>query len=268
MHHQLHYVYARRFLEAAGVSGANARYLTERMILEEACYLNTFDSAVVLSEVDQQALMEFCPGLDVTASPCPSPEEPLSAAPPFEKVTKRFVFVGTQSHYPNVDGLCWFMKDVWPTIKSRLPGASIEVTGKWSQSGQTSVPNYEDIRFAGFVAELAKSLQDKVMIVPVRIGSGIRTKILLAWGACCPAVTTSVGVEGLPGKAGEHFVIADDALAFSDACIKLSQDVNRLNRIAANALELVQKHYSLAAVRKTRLGVYEKLLATRGLSGS
>ena len=98
------------------------------------------------------------------------------------------------------------------------------------------------------------------MVVPVWVGSGIRTKILAAWW-CRPVVTTSVGVEGLPGTSGEHFVVADEASGFSDACVELSGDVVKLNRIAANGLHLVQEHYSLAAVRKTRLSVYEELLA-------
>jgi glycosyltransferase involved in cell wall biosynthesis len=261
VHHQLHFVYARRFLEANKASDANARYLTERMIREESAYLNTFDSVIVFSDVDQGALKCFCPSLEINASPFPSPEEPLPVAVPFDRATKHFVFVASESHRPNTDGLSWFMKNVWPTIKERLPDAVIEVIGKWSQSARSSLPNHEDIWFAGFVPELGKALQNKIMIVPVWVGSGIRTKILAAWSSSCPVVTTTVGMEGLHGQSGEHFIVADDAPAFAAACIGLSEDVDKMNRIAANGLELVQRHYSLAAVRKARLGIYHMLLA-------
>jgi glycosyltransferase involved in cell wall biosynthesis len=160
------------------------------------------------------------------------------------------------------------MKNVWLTIKSRLPNAIIEVIGKWSLSAQTSLPNYPEIRFAGFIPELGKALQNKIMIVPVWVGSGIRTKILAAWSASCPVITTTVGAEGLPGRSGEHFIIADDAAVFANACIELSQNMDSKNRIAANGLELVQKHYSLNAVHKTRLDIYEKLLAAHRLPKS
>jgi glycosyltransferase involved in cell wall biosynthesis len=142
-----------------------------------------------------------------------------------------------------------------------MPDAIIEVIGKWSHPAQTSLPNHGDIRFAGFVPRLLESLQNKIMIVPVWVGSGIRTKILAAWSASCPLVTTTVGVEGLPGRSGEHFIVADDAPAFANACVELSSDMGKLNRMVANGLDLVQKHYSLEAVRKTRLEVYDKLLA-------
>ncbi|HUD47516.1 MAG TPA: glycosyltransferase [Candidatus Baltobacteraceae bacterium] len=261
VHHQLHFVYARRFIEANGASDANVRYITERMIREEAAYLPTFDSAVVFSEVDRDALQNFCPALQVSVSPFPSPEDPIAIARPFAQSVKHFVFVASEGHRPNVEGLRWFMKDVWPAIKGRMPDAIIEVIGKWSHPAQTSLPNHGDIRFAGFVPRLLESLQNKIMIVPVWVGSGIRTKILAAWSASCPLVTTTVGVEGLPGRSGEHFIVADDAPAFANACVELSSDMGKLNRMVANGLDLVQKHYSLEAVRKTRLEVYDKLLA-------
>jgi glycosyltransferase involved in cell wall biosynthesis len=261
VHHQLHFVYARRFLEANKADSPNARYLTARMLREEAAYLKTFDAAIVFSEVDQQSLKKFCPQLAVNVSPFPSPEEPLPVALTFDQTVKQFVFVASESHCPNVEGLRWFMQDVWPTIKNRMPGTIIEVVGQWSPAAQTSLPNHEDIRFAGFVAELNRALHHKIMIVPVWIGSGIRTKILVAWSASCPVVTTTIGAEGLPGCVGEHFVVADDAPSFASACIELSQNVEKLNRMAANGLDLVRKDYSLAAVRKTRLEIYDKLLA-------
>jgi len=263
VHHQLHYVYARRFLEANQLTNANARYLTERIATEESALLKTFNAAIVFSEVDRQALASFCPQLAVEVSPFPSPENPVQVASRFDQACKQFVFVASESHRPNVDGFSWFMREVWPTIKRRLPDASIEVIGQWSPVAQAGLPNYTDIRFAGFVPELGKALQNRIMIVPVWVGSGIRTKILAAWSAGCPVVTTGVGAEGLPGKPGEHFIVADEASSFANGCIEFSQNVDQLNRIAIKGLDLVQKNFALTAVRKTRLEIYEKLLATR-----
>jgi glycosyltransferase involved in cell wall biosynthesis len=205
-------------------------------------------------------LNSFCPQLEIYVSPFPSPEEPMPVALRFDKPVQNFIFVSSQ-HHPNVDGLRWFMKEVWPEIKKCTPDAVIEIIGKWPQSAQTSLPHYDDIQFTGFVPQLSQALQNKIMIVPVWVGSGIRTKILAAWSSSCPVITTTVGVEGLPGQNGEHFMVADNASAFASACIDLAQNVNQLNRVAANALDLVKKHYSLAAVRKTRLNVYETMLA-------
>ncbi len=254
------------FCKPTRQAAPGTRCLTERMIREESAYLNTFDSAIVFSEVDRRALQEFSPALEVAVSPFPSPEEPASALLPFSEATGHFVLVASESHRPNVDGFCWFMKNVWPAIKRRLQGTTIEVIGKWSQSARETCRITKTFALLVLFPEPGKALQRKIMVVPVWVGSGIRTKILAAWGECS-VVTTSVGVEGLPGTSGEHFVVADEASGFSDACVELSGDVVKLNRIAANGLHLVQEHYSLAAVRKTRLSVYEELLAA-GLRSS
>jgi len=107
----------------------------------------------------------------------------------------------------------------------------------------------------------AAAILNQVEIVPLWVGSGIRTKILAAWGASCPVISTSIGAEGLPGVPGRHFVLADHAQTFARACIDLSRDTAQLGRIAANGLELVKEHYSLKAAGRRRLEVYEKLLA-------
>jgi hypothetical protein len=148
--------------------------------------LNTFDSAIVFSQADRQALAAFSPHLDIHVSPFPSPEEPLPSPVRFVLACKRFVFVASELLRPNADALSWFMKEVWPAVKNDLPDASIEVIGKWSLEAQSRVPNHEEIRFVGFVPELGKALQNKIMIVPVWIASSIRTKILAAWGASMP----------------------------------------------------------------------------------
>jgi polysaccharide biosynthesis protein PslH len=261
VHHQLHHVYARRHLEVSKSPSVMARYLAERMVREERAYLNTFDAAIVFSETDRDALNRFCPQLPVSVSPFPAPEDLPATIVPFSKAVNHFVFVASESHRPNVEGLQWFLREAWPIIRQRMPGAVFEVVGEWSVSGQTALPNHEDIRFLGFVPELGKALQGKIMVVPVRVGSGIRTKILAAWGASCAVVTTTIGAEGLPGSSGEHFAVADSAIDFANSCMALAQDIGALNRMSANGLELARRLYSQEAVRNVRMGCYEKLLA-------
>jgi glycosyltransferase involved in cell wall biosynthesis len=261
VHHQLHFVYARRFLEGRTSVSIMARYLTERMNREERTYLDTFDAAIVFSEVDRSALADFSPQLPVYVSPFPAPEDLPATAALCSKTINSFVFVASESHRPNVEGLEWFLRDVWPIIKRNLPDVAFEVVGEWSVAAQARLPNYQDVRFLGFAPDLGKVLQGRIMVVPVRVGSGIRTKILAAWGASCPVVATTIGAEGLPGTAGEHYAIADGAMEFASACIELAQDVGALNRMIANGLEMARKFYSPEAVRNARMNCYEKLLA-------
>jgi glycosyltransferase involved in cell wall biosynthesis len=268
VHHQLHFIYAQRYLLANNIDSSYARFQTARMIEEESCYLKSFNAAIVFSEVDQHLLKEFSPKLDVYVSPFATPSTPLEIIRPPESKILRFVFVASEEHEPNVEGLKWFMQEAWPILKKNVFDAKIEVIGKWSERSITSIPHYHDINFKGFVEKLGQSLQNSIMIVPVWVGSGIRTKILAAWSAGAPVVTTSIGAEGLPGRAGHHFLIADDPGDFARRCTEISQDKNLYYHVAINGLNLVKDKYSQEAVRKNRMEIYHHILKNNKSVGS
>ena len=93
------------------------------------------------------------------------------------------------------------------------------------------------------------------MIVPITIGSGIRMKILEAASRGVPFVTTTVGVEGIPVENGVHCFVADTPGDFFEAVVKL-QDTELRRRFAVNANQLVKKCFSVEALRKNRLDIY------------
>mgnify|MGYP006283555253 CR=1 FL=1 len=142
-----------------------------------------------------------------------------------------------------------------------MPMASLRVVGKWSEEARKQIPLHDQIHFFGYVEDLTAALKGKVMIVPLQVGSGIRTKILAAWAAACPVVTTSVGVEGLPGSSGEHYLAADDIEGFAAACQILATDAAVYRRIATAGHRLVQDQYSLAAVKNRRVEIYEEQIS-------
>lgn len=259
IHHQLHFIYAERFLKSLKQSSAQARYLANRMRREEKTFLETFDSAVVFSEVDAKLLKDFCPKVQVEVSPFPSPENPTSHSTITDGEVNKFVFVASESHRPNAMGFAWFMEEVWPKLKCKLPNAKPIVVGKWSQSAQAGISNFRDICFEGFVPDLNLALRNRIMIVPLWVGSGIRTKILAAWSAGTPIVTTTIGAEGLPGQHGKHYYVADNTDEFADACLNLANNVGLRNGLVKNGLDLVERHFSLEAVKNRRLEIYKNL---------
>jgi glycosyltransferase involved in cell wall biosynthesis len=259
IHHQLHFIYSERFLNSLKQPSAQARYLASRMRCEERAFLETFDCAVVFSEVDAKLLKDFCPKVQVEVSPFPSPENPTSYLTITAGEVYEFVFVASESHRPNAMGFAWFMEEVWPIIKKKLPNASITVVGIWSPHAQASLPNNADIQFSGFVPELSSVLAGKIMVVPLWVGSGVRTKILAAWSCGVPVVSTGIGAEGLPLVDGEHILLADDAPSFAKACLGLAADSNQSQKLVRNALELMSGEFSLDAVKKRRLEIYGEL---------
>jgi glycosyltransferase involved in cell wall biosynthesis len=258
--HQIHAVYANRLVEADEQGNPEARYLADRMSVEEAAFLSSYDAVVAFSDTDRDKMLTMCPGSRIDVSPFPAPADPVHANPTHGGAAFNYAFVASENHQPNVDGLIWFIREVWPRIRNAQRDASLEVIGNWTETAKSQVPGANDIKFTGFVENLSDALQGRIMVVPLWVGSGIRTKILAAWSIGCPVVTTTIGAEGLNGVDGEHFLVGDSPAEFATACMALGADSELRTRLAAGGLDLVRSSYSLDAVRKTRLSVYEALL--------
>jgi polysaccharide biosynthesis protein PslH len=183
---------------------------------EERRTWRSMDLCLAVSELDAQQMrdggarrVEVCPnGTDpVTPLPLPrrEPAEPL-----------RLVFVGMGRYEPNARGIEWFVSQVLPRIRSAIP-VSLEVVGQ-PPPRPVQAPG---VRYVGAVESLEPSYERAhVAIVPVFEGSGTRLKIpeALAYGR--PIVSTSLGAEGLPVRAGTHFWQADDAPGFASAVLE------------------------------------------------
>ncbi len=110
---------------------------------------------------------------------------------------------------PNAEGLEWLRNEVWPLVHQRFPTLELRLIGK-------GIRPVDDA-----VAELARA---RLAVVPIRSGSGTRLKILEAWQAGIPVVSTSLGAEGLGARHEQHLLIADDSRAFQDAVARVLED--------------------------------------------
>src|SRR5207249_3666930 len=110
----------------------------------------------------------------------------------------RFLVVASEEHGPNRDALEWLRATIWPGIYRQMPAAQLVVVGKWSESAKSklAVPG---MSFSGYVRDPPAMLRGGIMLVPLRIGSGVRVKIIVAMAQGVPVVSTSVGCDAMPG---------------------------------------------------------------------
>lgn len=160
----------------------------------------------------------------------------------FEATELAFTFVGTLTWEPNIDGICWFLKEVWPKIMQKHAKAKLYIIGKSpDQRIQSAAMQDQSVVFTGFVKDLEQFFQKtRIYIVPLRFGSGMKVKVLEGLYRGIPMVTTPVGAEGLKLKHREETMIADDAVAFSAACLELVENrilwetLSRKSRVIAS----------------------------------
>jgi glycosyltransferase involved in cell wall biosynthesis len=107
------------------------------------------------------------------------------------------IFIGGQDHFPNEEGLTWFLKNVYPLILGKCPSVSLLVTSTWRDDYKKLYGSL-NVKFIGFVENLDEHLKNSVLITPIRIGSGIRVKVFTSMAKGLPVVSTVLGASGIP----------------------------------------------------------------------
>jgi glycosyltransferase involved in cell wall biosynthesis len=257
VHHQLQCVYMER---RAAVSGYQhyGKYLQQMMLLQEQAYLQKFDAIVVFSEQDAGRLRQWVSGEKIFVSPFPVIG--TAAGPDVGIGDFRLLFVGSESHYPNRDGLEWLLTKIWPEVLNQVPDCKLRVIGRWSE-GKIARLAAAGLEFSGFVPDLADSLRGGAMVVPIRVGSGIRVKVLDAMSQGIPVISTSIGCEGIPARDESEILIRDDSAGFADAIVRVVRNRELRERLTRAGRVLVSRIYSPEMVRKEREGIYRSMLA-------
>jgi glycosyltransferase involved in cell wall biosynthesis len=141
---------------------------------------------------------------------------------PSKTKEQAIVFSGNLEYHPNLSAVRFFAHEIWPKLRDRWPDLVWRLVGKAPGAVAKLIVDDPRIQLSGpvedAVAELARA---QVAVVPLLAGSGTRFKILEAWAAALPVVSTSIGAEGLPALDGEHLLLADTAPAFADAVSRL-----------------------------------------------
>jgi glycosyltransferase involved in cell wall biosynthesis len=153
---------------------------------------------------------------------------------------------------PNVDAVEYFLAEVLPLIRNRIPGASFTIAGRSPDARVLeAVQGLTGVSVTGKVDDMRPYLWGaKISIVPIRIGGGTRLKIYECMAAGVPVVSTTVGAEGLRYEDGQDIVLADDPGALAAACVRLLSDEAARHALAHNALERAQKEFSWEAVSR------------------
>ena len=146
------------------------------------------------------------------------------------------VFSGNLEYHPNISAVRYFRNEIWPGLRGRWPDLVWRLVGKNPQAVAKIISGDQRIEVSGSVEHAIPELaRAKVAIVPLLAGSGTRLKIIEAWAAGVPVVSTSLGAEGLSARDGEHLLVADSPRAFQEAVSSLLANPAMRDRIDAAA---------------------------------
>lgn len=218
-----------------------------RMEKWEERFSRRFHGVITVSPDDSKVARE-CYGLTNVLGEVPTgvdPEYFATSSHPSADDPPTVGFLGSMDWMPNIDGVAWFLKEVWPGLKQAVPSVRFLVIGRNPPAALRNLAaNDAAVSFTGTVADVRPHLAKcHVTVVPLLAGGGTRLKILEVMAAGLPVVSTTVGAEGLPLVADRHLLIADTAETFGVQTMALLKDRAMADRLVEAArTEVVESH--------------------------
>ncbi len=137
----------------------------------------------------------------------------------------RVLLPGTLFYGPNVDGARWFVDEAWPAVRAALPEAELVLAGRGPTPEVRALADRPGVAVHADVADMGTELAAaRVVVVPLRYGTGTRLKALEALAGRRALVGTSVGLAGLGIEDGVHARVADDAAGLAEATVTALTD--------------------------------------------
>ncbi len=213
--------------------------------------LRRFDTVVAVSERDAALFRESFGLARAEVIPTGVDVEFFSYAPPGDSGV--IAFTGSMDWLANIDGVDWFLEQVWDRVIREVPGARFRVIGRNPPAFLTGKARTRGLSwdFTGFVDDVRPHVRGcSAYVIPLRVGGGTRLKAFEAMAMGCPVVSTSVGVEGLPLEPDRHYLRADTAPAFAAALVRLLRDAGLREKLAREARRHVEESFSFLRVAR------------------
>ncbi len=233
-----------------------------RLKRQESKYLNAFDAIAAITNEDADIIRHVAPAAKIEVIPAgvdtdyfhPSeaPEDP-----------DQILWIGSLAWDPNFDAIRYFLTSIFPLILKKRSTAKFDIIGTDASRLQRQASTFgANVRLLGRVPDVRDYLaRSAVLVVPLRIGGGMRLKLLDFFAAGKAVVSTSIGVEGNLAKNAQQLLLADDPLAFANATVELLSNAELRAQFGRTARELVMQKYNWKKIGEDFSKLYTSILS-------
>jgi polysaccharide biosynthesis protein PslH len=232
--------------------------MAKRLRQEELKLYQFADGFMHISDTDKQFFEEKFPKSIHTlvgygVNPTPHNE--------IEKIENSVCHIGSMEWQPNVEGLQWFLKEVWPLVLSNEKDAKMYIAGK-AMPEEFTRGSWPNVWVLGEVENASDFMQQhEILVVPLHSASGIRIKTIEAVSLGICVVTTPVGAQGLPLQHGKEIWIENNAQKFADAIVTLLQNKQKAKQIAFQGKIRAEAEFTLHSISAKIQSFYQLLLS-------
>ena len=220
-----------------------------------------FDVVTCTSDIDAAVYSQYCSenrveiipnGVDVAHF---SPETTSQAL-------AHLIYIGSMDWYPNEDAVTFFAEDILPLIQKSVPDVKFTIVGGNPSERVQQLAHEKGIEVTGRVPEIKPYFNEAtIFVVPLRIGSGTRLKILEALAMGKAVVSTTVGAEGLSLQNRDEIIIADEPVAFAEEVVHLLTIPSLRREIGENGRNRVEQDYDWRNIGEKLVGIYQSVVS-------
>jgi sugar transferase (PEP-CTERM/EpsH1 system associated) len=270
--HNAEYLLQQRAYESDRMAGlrrwpvaAYSFVQTRRLKAYENETLAFFGRALAVSDNDAAAIRNLGFSGQLEVLPNGIDPEAFTIDQNIPVIEGRMVFTGSMDFRPNVDAVTWFAQAVWPMVRRENPQATFYIVGRRPAPAVQALANIPGIVVTGKVLDTRPYLHEAALyVVPMRMGGGVRFKVLEALAAGKAVLTTSMGADGIPVTGGKEVVMADTASEFAVQTLNLLKNPVYRQELGQNGRRFVENRFAW----KNITPLLDKILLVNGNSGS
>jgi len=235
-------------------------YIQARRIKHfEKWLCKTVDGVIAVSEEDQEFLAQH-QGAPIFVMSNGIFVDDYAQSATIARSANNLVFTGKMDYRPNVDAIEWFATSILPEIRQQKPDTILTIVGRNPHPRIQPHAEQDHITITGWVDSVQPYLHSATLfIVPLRMGSGTRLKILEAMASGCAVISTSIGAAGLNQDVKKAIQIADNETEFVQTVVSLLDNPTVRHDLGQDAIKQVRQYYDWSALIPHLLNAYREL---------
>ncbi|MBI4683421.1 MAG: glycosyltransferase, partial [Nitrospirae bacterium] len=240
--------------------GINRVLAPLKAINYESEFIASYDRVITVTEKDEAVLKEMFPSAPVTTVETGVDTEEF----PYlyrNEPKKNLVYLGSYRHYPNEDAVVYFIEEIFPLIKEQDNDVTLTLVGSHPTRRINRLKGREDILITGTVPDVKAYLEKgTVFIAPIRLGGGIKGKILEAMAVGLPVVATPLAATGIGTTEGENILIGETPEQFAQKVLDLLSDGDLRESLSRNGRRLIEERFDWRVLAGKMAEIYEGLM--------
>lgn len=210
--------------------------------------MKNVDAVTAITEFDKEVYLKDLPDLNCFVSPAGAEIPELMGQ---EREENKLLAISNWRWKPNIDGLKWFMEEVWPSLLEQRPDLEFDIIGEGLTSRFKNKFAHQNINYLGFVDNLEPHRQSAtVFVAPLFSGSGMKLKIVEGMASGLPIVTTKIGAEGIEIKNNTHYLEANTKSEFEAAIMELLNHPQKREKLSQEARNKAINNYGWEGITR------------------